>query len=151
MSDERAYNVGIDLGGSHIEAAIADSNGNIISCVSQDVISKTKEQVTAIISHLLQKCLDESKINIEQIKFIGIGVPGSFEGTIIKKLINIGLENFDIGEALRHIVASDVKIMLENDAHCAAIAELALGSLKGVEHAIMLTFGTGVGVRNNYK
>jgi len=36
-------------------------------------------------------------------------------------------------------------IEIENDARCAAIAELAAGNMQGVQNGVVLTFGTGVG------
>ena len=37
------------------------------------------------------------------------------------------------------------RITIENDARCAALAELWKGSLKGCKHAAVIVFGTGVG------
>lgn len=39
----------------------------------------------------------------------------------------------------------DVKVLLRNDAKCAALAEKAIGSIKKFDDAIFLTLGTGIG------
>lgn len=38
-----------------------------------------------------------------------------------------------------------VPVSVENDARCAALAEMHSGNMKGVQNGIVLTFGTGVG------
>lgn len=38
-----------------------------------------------------------------------------------------------------------IPVTVENDARCAALAEMATGAMRGVRNGIVLTFGTGVG------
>lgn len=62
----------------------------------------------------------------------------------------MGLKDFDIGEALRSKfnelgLNEDIKILVENDANCAAVGELASGALKGITNGMNIVFGTGVG------
>lgn len=86
-------------------------------------------------------------------------MPGTVkEGTIIK-CVNLRLENYHIVERLNKIFMDYIqknnkqeafktlplKIKLQNDAKCAAIAENKYGVLKNYENSIFLTLGTGIG------
>lgn len=48
-----------------------------------------------------------------------------------------------VKEVLEEGVA--MPVVVDNDANCAALAEVTLGSARGAAHAVMLTFGTGIG------
>jgi glucokinase len=41
--------------------------------------------------------------------------------------------------------ALELPVVVDNDANCAALAELSIGSAQGARHMVMLTFGTGIG------
>jgi glucokinase len=49
--------------------------------------------------------------------------------------------------ALRELIAgsTDLPLLVDNDANCAALAEARIGAARGARHAIVLTFGTGIG------
>jgi len=99
----------------------------------------------------INECVQKAQIDRGAIDFIGVGVPGSYSGTKVLFLINVGIKNFDIGEALKNRYAElgfqedRVNIVVENDGNCAVVGELALGALRGVENGINLVYGTGLG------
>lgn len=157
MADER-YKIGIDFGGSHFGVGLTDSFGNIISKIDKNFdfssMENQKEKEEAIIDTLIpiiNDCIEEAKIDRTALDFIGVGAPGVCKGTKMIYLINIGIKNFDIGEALRNrydelgLDEARVKIVVENDGNCAAVGEMELGALKGAKNGVHLVYGTGLG------
>lgn len=141
-------NIGIDLGGSHIGVGIVDNKGNIISKKDTDIyIEKTEDIKEFIIQTIISciKCLlDENKITLENIELIGIGTPGEPKEGIIKRIVNLGIKDFNIVERLKKELEFN-NIIIRNDGKCAAIAEKLYGSMKLYEDSVFLCLGTGIG------
>lgn len=142
------YACGVDIGGSHITAALID-------CTSYHVVTNTiireridsKASATQIIGDwaaALQPLLND------QMR-LGIAMPGPFdyeEGVSLMK----GQDKYDalyrlnVKALLSEVLHIEKKsIHLSNDASCFLKGEVAGGVLKGVQHAIGITLGTGLG------
>lgn len=141
-------NIGIDLGGSHIGVGIVNNKGNIISKKDTDIyIEKSEDIKEFIIQTIISsiKCLlDENKITLENIELIGIGTPGEPKEGIIKRIVNLGIKDFNIVERLKKELEFN-NIIIRNDGKCAAIAEKLYGSMKLYEDSVFLCLGTGIG------
>lgn len=78
---------------------------------------------------------------------VGVGVPGMVDrrGGILRFSPNLpGAVGADMGGLLgERLPGSAVRV--DNDANCAAVAELRLGSARDVEEALVVTLGTGIG------
>lgn len=132
--------IGIDVGGSHIRIGILDEKFNIIN--SNDLyINKqtfTEDTIKSIIN-LIKKIINED------VKYIGIGFPGTcdIKNNIVLKASNINYLKFDLVKILQK--EFNIPIYIDNDANCAAIGEMYKGNLKNVKNGILLTVGTGIG------
>ena len=142
--------IGIDIGGSHIATGIIDKNGKLITKQTRDVnINKIKEEkrvenlILEIIHKKIETLLKQYDYTNQDISKIGISVPGSPKGTKIRNLVNLNVEEFDIGKELEKMYKVPIKI--KNDGKCAGIAEKKYGSLKNFKDCIFLCIGTGVG------
>jgi len=142
--------IGIDIGGSHIATGIVGKNGRIIAKESRDIdVSKIKDGrrvenlIIEIIKNEINNLLEKDDFTIGDITRIGVAVPGSTKDGKIKKLVNLHIENFEIGSMLQKEYNVNVKI--KNDGKCAGIAEKKYGSLKRYEDCVFLCLGTGVG------
>lgn len=138
--------LGIDIGGTSVKVGFVDEEGTIIK---KWEIPMVKEDLG---EHFLKKLWDsilvekkELSLKEEQILAIGVGSAGFIhaEKGFIYKSVNIGWENFPLGEKLNEL--SNLPVFVENDANIAALGELWQGSGKGEDHLIMVTLGTGVG------
>lgn len=127
----------IDVGGTSIKYAYV---------TNPDKINR-KEIPSNINSYydlesLLEKLVLQSEKNLKAISF-------SFPGTINDqgKLITAGaievLDNTELKTRLEK--KFKIPVYVENDAHCAAIAEMQFGNGRGVDDFIVFTIGTGVG------
>lgn len=154
-------------GGSHIAVGIVE-NGKILSKIENKINEVDKENITDIIEQtILENIIKlasevlETEQNIEnrKIESIGIAVPGTVNETSIVKCVNLGIKDYNIVERLNKIFSNyeetsnnyalferlPIKINLQNDAKCAAIAENEYGVLKNYRNSIFLTLGTGIG------
>lgn len=138
--------IGIDVGGSHIGLGIVDKTGKLILKKEKDY-EKTESNMSQIvldtIKKLIYQVLNEKQITIKEIESIGMAFPGTVSNGVVIKAENLGIENLKIEQELKK--EFNVKIYLENDAKCAAIAEKEYGSLKKYEDSLFVIIGTGVG------
>ncbi|MGI6085178.1 MAG: ROK family protein [Acetivibrionales bacterium] len=140
------YYIGVDLGGTKIAAGIVNEEGNIVKKASVPT-GRTREP-SLIVNDLCMLVLDlikEYGITEKDVHCIGIGSPGTHdrEKGIILYNNNLCFNNVPIREELQKLI--NVPIYLENDANCAAIAESVAGAAKGMDSAIIITIGTGIG------
>ena len=154
-------------GGSHIAVGIVEK-GKILAKIENKITEIDKQNITQIIEKTileniikLASQITEKQENIEnkKIESIGIAVPGTVSETHIVKCVNLGIENYNIveklNEKLKKYVEENnnygiferlpIKISLQNDAKCAAIAENEYGILKEYSNSVFLTLGTGIG------
>lgn len=141
-------NIGIDLGGSHIGVGIVNNEGNIISKKDTDIyiekIEDIQEFIIQTIISSIKLLLEENQITLKNIELIGIGTPGEPQNGIIKRIVNLGISDFNIVERLKNGLQFD-NIIIRNDGKCAGIAEKLYGSMKIYEDSVFLCLGTGIG------
>ncbi len=77
---------------------------------------------------------------------VGVGVPGMLDrgGTLVFSPNLHGAEDAHLASMVGERLG-DTTVVVENDANCAALAEHALGAARGVDHALVVTLGTGIG------
>lgn len=137
-------NIGIDIGGTFIKAAIVEKNGKIVLSSKTPTPqrgSEIPERVVEIIGDLTKR----ANVAMGDINSIGIGAPGvcdSKEGVIINCPNIPGCKNISICEYITK--KTGVKSFLDNDANCAALGEYMTWDSKP-EGFIFITLGTGVG------
>ncbi len=141
------YYIGIDLGGTNIAVGIVTKEGEILKKMSVPARAERPfEEIFADMADCIHKLLAETGISEKEIDSIGIGTPGCID---TEKGILIFAGNFKYGKMVdyRALMAKhfDIPVYIGNDANVAALAEAKVGAAKGVENAIMITLGTGVG------
>ena len=86
---------------------------------------------------------DFKRMQAEKLQVIGLSAPGLADAT--NQCISFmpgrlpGLENYHWSQL------SNERVWVLNDAHAAIMAEAAFGVAKGLQHAVLLSLGTGVG------
>jgi glucokinase len=138
--------MGLDLGGTNIKFGLVAPDGTCSEFHSVPTPSGSgpqaiTEQLAALISEAASKA---SSQNLE-IHGVGIGVPAltdSFNG-ILLNAPNLKIQNYPIAKAVQDICS--IPVWIDNDANAMLEGEAWLGSAQGLNHAILLTLGTGVG------
>ena len=134
--------IGVDLGGSHVTAAVVTDDGAIHSQHEQDLEDLSFDAVVDAIGTQVAAALKEAG---SRAAGIGIGSPGNIDaatGTVLYSP-NFGWSNAPLGEALRKRFS--VPLFVGNDARCATLGEHAFGSGRGTSDFVLLTLGTGIG------
>lgn len=138
------YNIGIDVGGTSIKVGLVE-NGEILVKSNKDVYKNHGlEEVVSNIEDSIYDVLNKKNISIDDIKTIGIGIPGIVDRNGNVSCVNMGLKNDPLEKKLKEKF-NNTRIVVENDANVAALAEYSYGSMKGYDVGVMLTLGTGVG------
>ena len=134
------YYIGIDIGGTNIKYGLLDETGSIID---KGKLKTARDDGRDIITKI-EAVVTRYKVDYE-ITAIGISAPGTIRddgfmvtGGAIKDFYGINLK-----EILQEKIG--LPVALENDANCAALAELWLGAGKNKQHFLFFGIGTAVG------
>lgn len=139
------YYIGVDIGGTGVQAGVVDGNGQILfrkECPT-DVLNGF-EKIMEDINQLVRTMLEENGVRISEIKSIGFGVPSFINKKGQVTCVNLGWKEEDFINTLKSKFP-ETNVYAENDATVAALAEAKAGSMKGCDVGVMYTLGTGVG------
>jgi polyphosphate glucokinase len=127
--------LGIDIGGSHLKAAILDEAG-----VMQGVEGRVKTRSPATPGSVAG-ALGQLVHSLGRFDRVSIGFPGVVRGGVILTAPTLGAHGwnvYDMGEAMTALLGKPVRIL--NDA-----SVQGLGVIKGSGLECVLTMGTGMG------
>lgn len=134
------YKLGVDLGGTKIEAILLDDSLNVLE---RKRVATPKENYSEIIETISDLVLETSK-NISDFS-LGVCTPGA----ISKKTGLIKNSNTQclIGKPLKEDLEKKLQknILMENDANCFVMAESKMGAGKNFDFVFGVIMGTGVG------
>jgi len=143
---EKGYVIGIDLGGTKINGAFADLQGNVLAQATTKTDAPLGEEVVlSNIISIINQVIKASGKSLRQVKAIGIGSPGPLdpeEGIIIKSP-NLPFHNFNLVGPIKE--KFKVPVVLDNDANVGALGEFLYGAGKGTKNMIYITVSTGIG------
>ena len=133
--------IGVDLGGSHVSAAVVTEDGTIQRQHEEDLEDLRFEAVVAALDTTIGLALKDAG----NVVGIGIGSPGNIDGATGAVLYspNFGWENAPLGETLRKKFG--MPVFVANDARCATLGEYTFGTGKLTKDFVLLTLGTGIG------
>jgi len=133
--------IGVDLGASHVAAAVVTDDGAIRAQHEEDLEDLRFEAVIAAVEAVVELALKDAGNAVG----IGIGSPGNIDAASGAVLYspNFGWENVPLGDSLRKKFAQPV--FVANDARCATLGEFTFGSGAGCKDFALLTLGTGIG------
>lgn len=141
------YFIGIDLGGTNIAAGVVDENLNILKKGSVPTLaSRPADEIVADMAKLCLDLIADAGLSVSDIEYAGIAAPGTANSDtgIIEYANNLPFRNFPIAAKLSEMSGIS-RVIIENDANAAALAEAVAGAAKGERFSVMITLGTGVG------
>lgn len=143
MHDSTNVVLGIDIGGTKTLGVAITAEAEVIAEVrlptvegSAGVIDLLAEMVTGL----------QSAVGADAaIGGVGIGIAGlvDHEGNLRRAPNLTDADDFAVGELLTPRVR--LPVVVDNDANCAARAELRLGAAVGSSDAVLVALGTGIG------
>ncbi len=135
--------VAVDLGGTHIRAALADANGKFHQPARRDTLA---DQGPEIVLSRIFDAIREVAPDFSNVRGIGLGAPGPLDpwsGVILSAPNLPGMIDFPIKERLEK--EFNVPSFVGNDANLGAVGEHRYGAGRGVSHMIYMTISTGIG------
>lgn len=139
----------IDIGGTSIKVAIVTDEGKLLDKKSYPTPQDSYDELLKTIKNIVAFYKKNHKL-----LGIGFAIPAatdSVNGIIKSKGSLIYIKNQSFIEDLK--TTETLPMIIENDANCAALAEVWLGSAKNNNNIVFLVIGTGIGgaVINNRK
>ncbi|MBS1042733.1 ROK family protein [Gluconobacter cerinus] len=145
------YRLGIDLGGTKIEIAVLNRQGDLVlreripnPGVYPEAVLAIRDLVTSV-DHRLGAVPSHRVSAGQSTSTLGIGIPGSIspETGLIKNANATWLNDQPFGMDLESALSRPVRT--ENDANCFALSEAADGAAKGAQTVFGIIVGTGMG------
>ena len=140
------YTIGIDLGGTTMTAGLVDENYDIVGKITWATrLPRPIEDLEKALADLCRTVARENKVPFADIKYVGIGTPGSvnFNTGFAGFTTNFGYHDWNLGPDMEKLLGC--KVYVENDANAAAFGEYIAGAAKGYTDAVIITLGTGIG------
>jgi fructokinase len=133
--------IGIDLGGTKIEAVALASDGAVLWRERVPTPKASVDEIYEAIAGLVNRC--ESALST--VATVGIGTPGSLSPKtgLLRGSNTVLLNGQPVKQALAARLAREVRIA--NDANCFALSEAVDGAGKGALVLFGVILGTGVG------
>ncbi len=141
--DQPSLRLGIDLGGTKIEAALLDASGAI---VWRKRIASPQNDYTATLAALRSLVMDvRTDIAAADNCTLGIGIPGSLSPVDgrVRNANSTWLNGQPLKRDLEQLFGESVAIA--NDANCLAVSEFTDGAAHDAQSVFAVILGTGVG------
>jgi glucokinase len=133
----------VDLGGTHLRAALVDDAGRILKQLKQET---PKGDSALCIVNALVNAAQQWESDKLPVVAAAIMVPGAVDcdKAVVLQAPNLpSLVNFELKAELERRLGWPV--FIENDANAAAVGEMWMGAARGCCDVISVTLGTGVG------
>lgn len=144
-----SYYIGIDLGGTNLRAAIVDIDTGQI-CHQRKYPTLAAEGQPAVIQRIVRligELIRADGVSLQDIRGVGIGVPGTpdLETGVIQILPNLPGQWLDV--PLKAILEQEVRlpVALINDVRAITLGEWMFGAGRGADTLVCLAIGTGIG------
>ncbi|GAB4356964.1 MAG: ROK family protein [Kiloniellaceae bacterium] len=133
--------IGVDLGGTKIEAAALAPDGSLLSRRRRATPREDYAATIGAIVALVQQVEGETGRRGS----VGVGIPGALSATtgLIKNASSTWLLGRPLDRDLAAALGRPVRLM--NDANCLALSEAADGAAAGLDVVFAAILGTGVG------
>lgn len=141
------FYLGIDLGGTNIQAGVVDDLGRPLSSVS--LTTDAERGPEAGIRNLAEagrQAVAESGIPWDEIVGVGLGSPGTMDlsrGMLLEPPNLPGWNQLPIRDLLAQQLSK--RTVLQNDANAAAYGEYWAGAGRHTRSLVLFTLGTGIG------
>ncbi|MDR2148424.1 MAG: ROK family protein [Tannerella sp.] len=139
--------IGIDIGGTKINGAVFDEDGDMFHHVSHLLEGRTGKNVGSLICQIIDELMDSRKV--ENIEAIGVCVPGIANVRTRKVWApNIeGWENYPLQDEIeKHINRLSITVEIASDRTCYILGEKWRGNAIGCNNAAFIAVGTGIGI-----
>ncbi|MFQ5975240.1 MAG: ROK family protein [Candidatus Hydrothermarchaeales archaeon] len=138
----KPFTIGMDLGGTKVEAGLIDAEGRILSEIRYPTNpDKGADGIVADIIDAVNRLQDQAG---QKAGAVGIGAAGQIDSEgVVRSAPNLPFHN----EPLQTRLEKELRlpVVVTNDVRAATYGEWRYGSGKGVDDLVVLFVGTGIG------
>jgi predicted NBD/HSP70 family sugar kinase len=147
FQDDACVILGIEMGASHVAAALTDLRANVLLWEVREHPVRTDPAGTrALIAELAAACLDNGAREGRPLVGIGLALPSPFDPAHPDQLSTIVLPAWEGRLGLEGLTERfGVPLMVDNDANLGALAEHWWGAGRGVDDFAYIKLATGIG------
>jgi N-acetylglucosamine repressor len=134
--------VGLDLGEAQFSGAVVNLRGEILRSIHLPLEGRTGDAIVELVFHLVDAVLADDRFPLLG---IGIGAPGIIDtstGTV-RWSVNLNWAELGLGPLLEQRYG--VPVVVANDSHAAALAELTFFRRPRPNNLIVIKVGRGIG------
>jgi len=145
MAGKKGLFLGVDLGGTNIQAAAVRKGKILISKKTSTQANKGAEVVIDRIEKVLRQVMDKVDKSPGDFKALCIGAPGAvnLETGMVNEAPNLDWINVPLGKELE--ARLDLPVFVDNDVNVGTAGEHAYGAGRGAQHMVGIFVGTGIG------
>jgi glucokinase-like ROK family protein len=148
LNDQLGYLVGVDIGATSVDLALADVSGKVIQRRSEPAdVRQPPDVFFSRCSQLILELSGSQGCRGDQILGIGVGVPGPVDfshAVLVAPPLMPEWENFPIRDFIQHTFPA-AYVVVDNDVNIMALGEQRAGDGTGIDHFIFVKIGTGIG------
>jgi glucokinase len=141
-----ALAMGVDLGGTNARAAVVNrDSGEIVAAHRQPLRDRSPEAVVEEIACAVRQSGQAAGMEPVAFGHVGVGVAGQCLGRtgVVLNAPNLGWRDVPFGQMLER--ALGVSVRIANDLSAAAWGERRFGAARGVDDAVLVFVGSGIG------
>ena len=141
--------IGVDVGGTKVLAVALGDDGEVIDVERLDTPRGDEtiagDATAGVVASVIATLVARNDWSLDDV-VVGVGLPGMMtrEGILAFAPNLPSASGADLASGVRRRLAS-LRILCENDADCAVVAEHRLGAARGLDDVVMVTLGTGIG------
>lgn len=137
--------LGCDLGATNLRAALVTEEGEIVASARQALADRAPAHVAGEIVRMCAEVLSLARKSWEDVAGVGLGLAGQILGRSGHVVVgpNLGWRGVDFGRLLRSELGREVRLV--NDLSAAAWGEHRAGAARGVDDALVVFLGSGIG------
>jgi glucokinase-like ROK family protein len=148
LNQDLGYVIGVDIGATSLEIALADVNGSILRREIEPAdVRQPPEEVLGRCKAMILDIAQAENINTAQILGVGIGVPGPVDfthGVLVAPPLMPDWEKFPIRSFIKETFPSAF-VVVDNDVNIMALGEQRSGDAADIDHFLVIKIGTGIG------
>ncbi len=138
-----ALAIGVDAGGTKIEAVLADRQGHVLA--ERRTFTQAAEGADAVVTRIAGVVHSLQQNAPGPVAGVGVGIPGYIDPVpgIVRNAVNLGWQELDLVARLRRQL--DLPIWVGNDANVLALGEYVFGAARGCSNFVYISIGSGMG------
>ncbi len=148
LNSSLAYVIGVDLGATSVDIAVADLHGKILTHRTTIIdVRDGPETILGTVCNVSAELLVEISAYPSSVISVGVGVPGPVDftkGILVAPPIMPGWESYPIREFINKTFPK-ARVIVDNDVNVMALGELKAGVGQDKENFIFVKIGTGIG------